>query len=351
MTSNRFIRNLAWVAACLLVAASLIVPVSIQADTAQYFYDELGRLVGVVDGQGNVAVYAYDEVGNLLSIQRFTSSGGGSSGNIGIFFFSPTSGPVDTQVTIHGFGFNPIASSNQVAFNGTTATVTVATANAITTTVPSGATTGPITVTNTNGTATSSSPFTVLVPPIITGVDPPNVPQGLTTRLNIEGFNLANATTVTFTQSGLTAVILSGATEQNLPINLIVGAAVPAGVYPFSVTTPVGMAQSGTVMVTVAVPKPTFGVSKPVSVQMPLNTTVPATSGPGAGTHEGVAPPVSVSLPVITTVPATQAPTGSTEGVAPPTSVQMPVDATVPATQAPTGSTEGVAPPTSVSMP
>ncbi len=44
-----------------------------QADQAQYFYDELGRLVAVVDGQGNAAVYNYDEVGNLLSIQRFTT--------------------------------------------------------------------------------------------------------------------------------------------------------------------------------------------------------------------------------------------------------------------------------------
>jgi hypothetical protein len=214
---------------------------------------------------------------------------------------------------------------NQVAFNGTTATVTAATANAITTTVPTGATTGPITLTNSNGTATSSSPFTVLVPPIITGVDPPNVPQGATSRLNIEGFNLANTTTVTFTQPGLTAVILSGATDQSLPINLIVGAAVPAGSYPFSVTTPVGTAQSGTVTVTVAVPKPTFGVSKPVSVQMPLNTTVPATSGPGAGTHEGVAPPTSVQMPVDATVPATSGPpVGQSFSVAPPASVSMP---------------------------
>jgi len=52
----------------LVLVAALIVPVSRPADTAQYFYDELGRLVGVVDGQGNTARYVYDEVGNLLSI-------------------------------------------------------------------------------------------------------------------------------------------------------------------------------------------------------------------------------------------------------------------------------------------
>jgi YD repeat-containing protein len=348
---TKYLRSIVWVAPGLLLASLPAWPAALQADPAPPFYDELGRVVGVVDGQGNVTVYTYDAVGNLLPIQRFTSSGGGSTGAIDIFFFSPTSGPVGTQVTIQGFGFDPLASNNQVAFNGTAATVTASSANSITTTVPANATSGSLTVTNANGTATSAQPFTVLVPPIITGVDPPNVPQGLTTRLNIEGLNLVNATTVTFTQSGLTAVILSGATDQSLPINLIVGAAVPAGSYTFSVTTPVGTAQNGTVTVTVAVPKPTFGVSKPLSVQMPIDATVPATSGPGAGTHEGAAPPTSVQMPLDTTVPATQAPTGSTEGVAPPTSVQMPVDATVPATQAPTGSTEGVAPPTSVSMP
>jgi YD repeat-containing protein len=36
----------------------------------QYFYDDLGRLVKVVDQNGNVAGYQYDAVGNLLSITR-----------------------------------------------------------------------------------------------------------------------------------------------------------------------------------------------------------------------------------------------------------------------------------------
>ena len=68
-SSELFVRLLL----CFLVATTLALPVVMQADQAQYFYDELGRLVGVVDGQGNAAVYNYDAVGNLLSIQRFTS--------------------------------------------------------------------------------------------------------------------------------------------------------------------------------------------------------------------------------------------------------------------------------------
>lgn len=40
---------------CFLMATALTLPSAIQADQAQYFYDELGRLVGVVDDQGNAA--------------------------------------------------------------------------------------------------------------------------------------------------------------------------------------------------------------------------------------------------------------------------------------------------------
>src|SRR5437879_10174807 len=138
MTQSKFIRSIAWVATCFLIAALVAWPAAISADTSKYFYDELGRLAAVIDGQGNVAVYTYDAVGNLISIQRFTSSGGG--GAIGIFFFSPTSGLVGTTVQIQGFGFSPTASNNQVNFNGTPPTVSSSTAHSITTTVPSGAT-------------------------------------------------------------------------------------------------------------------------------------------------------------------------------------------------------------------
>ena len=54
----------------LIMLVGLCAPLS--ADLAQYIYDDLGRLVQVVDGQGNVATYTYDAVGNLLSITRST---------------------------------------------------------------------------------------------------------------------------------------------------------------------------------------------------------------------------------------------------------------------------------------
>lgn len=42
---------------CFLVATALALPV-VHADQAQYFYDELGRLVGVVDGARIADVYS-----------------------------------------------------------------------------------------------------------------------------------------------------------------------------------------------------------------------------------------------------------------------------------------------------
>jgi len=151
MTQNRFIRQLAWVALVLMVPMLLVWPAASPADQAQYFYDDLGRLAVVVDGNKNVSVYSYDAVGNILSV---TQSAQGA-GSIGIFFISPTSGAVGTSVTINGFGFSTTPSANAVAFNGTAATVSSSTTNTIQTLVPTGATTGTITVTNTNGTATS----------------------------------------------------------------------------------------------------------------------------------------------------------------------------------------------------
>jgi len=251
MTQSVFIKSLAVAVAFVLVTALLVWPIVLQADQAQYFYDEQGRLVTVIDGSSNVAIYNYDAVGNLLSIQRFTSTGGGGGGgNIGIFILLPSSGAIGAQVRIQGFGFSAAPSANQVAFNGTAATVTSATANALVVTVSTGATTGPVTVTNTNGTATSPQPFTVLNP-TITGIDPSRVAQGTTNYVVIAGSDLGKATAVQFSQAGLTASIIGGKDSQNLPVLVTVASSVPAGAYTFSVTTPGGTAQSGSVMTSV----------------------------------------------------------------------------------------------------
>lgn len=318
----------------------------IQADQAQYFYDELGRLVGVVDGQNNAAVYQYDEVGNLLSIQRFGTNGG----SLGIFVITPGSSLVEKAVEIRGFGFTSPPASNQVSFNGTSALVLSGTSSSIIATVPSGATTGVVTVTNSNGSANSPQAFTVLVPPIITGIDPMKAAQGTTARILIKGFNLKTATSMQFTQTGLTATIQSGAADDTLPINVSVSGSVPVGSYAFSVTTPTGTAQSGTVRIAVTPPQPGFSATKVVTIQMPLNTSVAATGKP-VGPSASTTVPTTVQMPLNTTVPQSAAPNGVSSSTTLQTTVQMPLATTIPAAIGPTGQSFDVSPVTSVGMP
>jgi hypothetical protein len=83
---------------------------------------------------------------------------------IGIYFLTPSSGPAGTVVDIRGYGFSATPSDNQVAFNGHHAIVLSSGTNSIRTIVPAIADSGPVTITNSNGTAVSSQSFTVLAP-------------------------------------------------------------------------------------------------------------------------------------------------------------------------------------------
>ena len=75
-----------------------------------------------------------------------------------ILSVSPTSGPVGTTVTITG---RNLSGATEVAFDGTPATIVHETARGIVATVPSGATSGRISVTTPAGTATSTKIFKV----------------------------------------------------------------------------------------------------------------------------------------------------------------------------------------------
>ena len=147
--------------------------------------------------------------------------------------FSPTQGTVGTTVTITGSGFT---GATEVAFNGTPdPTFAVDEDTQITATVPEGATTGPITVTTPDGTATSSFDFTVLVPPEITGFSPGRGPVGALVSIRGNGFTGASA--VSF--NGVSA---SFAVESDLRISSTVPDGATTGA--ISVTTGEGVASS-----------------------------------------------------------------------------------------------------------
>ena len=127
-----------------LMTCWLSISLSARQAVVRYIYDDLGRLVGVIDQNGNAATYNYDAVGNLLSITRANAS------TVSIIAFSPSSGSVGSAVTIDGTGFSATSSADTVTFNGTSATISSATTTQLVVVVPVGATTGPIGVTAPN---------------------------------------------------------------------------------------------------------------------------------------------------------------------------------------------------------
>jgi len=146
--------------------------------------------------------------------------------------FTPESGPVGTSVTIGGTNF---MGATAVTFNGSAASFTVTSDTAIQTTVPAGATTGPLSVTTPAGTATSASSFAVVVAPTITSFTPSSGRVGAS--VTISGANFMGATAVTFNGSTAAFTVTSDTAIQTT---------VPAGATtgPLSVTTPAGTALS-----------------------------------------------------------------------------------------------------------
>lgn len=142
----------------LIVVTLLTLAVSVSAQqggAAYYRYDANGRLTTVLSPSGEAITYNYDPAGNFTSITRYAAN------QLSILDFTPGSGGPTTPVTIYGTGFSATPSANTVKFNGVTATVTAATNIRLDVQVPSGASTGPISVTNANGTINSSNNFYV----------------------------------------------------------------------------------------------------------------------------------------------------------------------------------------------
>jgi YD repeat-containing protein len=200
----------------------------------QYVYDELGRLIAVVDPSGDAAVYTYDAVGNVLSIDRYASS------QVSVISFSPGVGPVGTTVAIQGTGFSATANENTVEFNGTAATISSATPTELVVTVPSGATTGAIEVTSPSGSDTSAAEFTVTSPtgPSISSFTPTIGLAGTSVTIEGTGFEATPSNDLTRLNITLAGVTAASSTELTATMPLYAGSG------RLSVTTPTGTAVS-----------------------------------------------------------------------------------------------------------
>jgi YD repeat-containing protein len=217
-----------------ILLCSFLIPGASSAQTSdasvRYEYDSLGRLVAVIDKNGEKATYAYDAVGNLLSITRSTTS------VVTIAGFAPDNGYATSSFTLTGTGFSATPAENIVTINGRGAAVTSSSVTQITTTVPIGATSGPISVTTPTGSAVSSAVFLVLggglLPnqPTLTSFTPGSGPSG--TSVQVVGTNfdpdigdntvLFNVTPATITNAAPTTLTVSvPSTATSGPITVI----------------------------------------------------------------------------------------------------------------------------------
>jgi hypothetical protein len=184
--------------------------------------------------------------GTALSTDDFTVTAPPPAPTISSF--TPTSGAVSTQITISG---NNFTGAMGVQFNNVSAaSFTVNSATEILANVPTGATTGKISVTTAGGTALSVDDFTVTVPPAapeISSFSPTSGPVG--TQVTINGANFTGASSVKFNNTSASTFIVDSATQlrANVPTGAITG--------KISVTTAEGTALSANdFIVTTAAP-------------------------------------------------------------------------------------------------
>jgi hypothetical protein len=156
---------------------------------------------------------------------------------------SPSQGLIGASVTLTGTHFTGADGAKpQVAFNGTAATVDSYNDNSLQTTVPSGASTGTITVTSDMGTG-SSNTFSVIVKPGINTIAPIAAKAGAAITINGSGF------------AGTQTVMFNGATAKfTVKSNTAIVATVPpkATTGPVDVTNAAGTAIGSTFTVIIA---------------------------------------------------------------------------------------------------
>lgn len=236
---------------------------AIDADDSRAIYQSLVD-AGVVDGQGNLLVHPSDldlsmilpveylaqsyEIQKQLEVAYAAHTFMGHFNKPVLDFLQspatvidlppyigelqPTSGYPGTQVSIRGQDFVDIQS---VAFNGVEASFIYVSAVELRAVVPAGASTGPVTVTNSVGTATSAEDFQVMAA-AIEGFEPTSGRPG--TLVTISGIGLSDVSEVRFNGVGASFTLLTGTT-------LIATVPDSATTGPIELVSPIGVSVSG----------------------------------------------------------------------------------------------------------
>lgn len=182
----------------------------------------------------NVTVPAAATTGKI-SITVGTSTGLSTNDFVvpapSITSFSPGLAISGESIRINGANFSTILSNNEVRFNGIQATVTSATANQIIANVPSGATSGRISVKVGVQTVNTSTDFTVVIPPTISSFDPTSGTVGTTITVigsnfdvlqtnNLVKVNGLAATVTSSSNTSLTFLVPDNATNGKISITV-----------------------------------------------------------------------------------------------------------------------------------
>ena len=221
--------------------------------------------------------------------------------------FTPTSGPLFTDVTVTGTNF---LNTTQVQVSGRDAKFYVVSATQLTLTVPEYTGAGPLTVTTPFGTVTSTGVFTVSPRPFINSFAPTQGPEGTTVVLS--GYLFAGATQVRFGGISAPGFTVNSATQ--------ITATVPPGALtgPISVATSAGLGVSGNSFT--VVPPPLLTAISPTSGVVGMSVTLTGTTLDQVTTLtlNGVAVPgfILVNATTITFVVPAGATTGAVLGTA-----------------------------------
>jgi hypothetical protein len=188
--------------------------------------------------------------------------------------FTPACGVATNAVTITGSGFNSSGDATAVRFDGTNQpTFTVVSDTTITTTVPSGATTGTVAVDAPSGDTTSTQNFIVAAAglPTIASFTPTNGTSGR--NVTIYGANFGCTTSVSFNGASASFVVNSDSQiTATVPTNATTG--------QITVATSGGIAMSASNFTVVKVP--TITSFTPASGNVGTSVTIYGTNLTGA---------------------------------------------------------------------
>lgn len=284
-----------------------------QGSSTAQFASGAGGVSATVSSWTNAAISAVVPTSATTGNVTVTVGGNPSNGvpftvvlTPAISSLSPSSGPQGGRITITGTNFGASQGTSTVKFNGTAATASAWSTTSIQAVVPSGATSGNVTVT-VAGMVSNGVAFTVTPAPSITGLTPVSAPVGGT--ITISGANFGGT-------QGTSAVKLNGTVwSVSSWSNTSVNAVVPAGATSGSVTITVAAVASNGSAFTVD-PAPAISSIAPATGQAGTPVTI---TGTGFGAQRptstvsfsGVA--ANVSNWTTSTIAAT-APTGISSG-------------------------------------